>query len=162
MKTVTGILTFVALAAMAQGTQAAVVKLNGVYTASHTNVCQVRLGLTKDAAGKVTDINHTLNDRRVDEDAVRATFNDATKRFSVAGYSVYGDLVLLAGKPGTAMREMNLNITNQPYSNTDTTLTVFGSTYKMIYGRVVNGIVKYAVGVARAGNCTQKLILFQP
>ena len=162
MKIATGILTGMALAAMAQAAQAVTPKLNGAYTVSHTAFCQVRLSLTKDNTGKVTDINHTLNNKRIDVTIATATFNDATKKMSVKGSEVRGDTVLLAGKPGAAMNEMSVNFTNQSYSNTDTTVTLFGSTYKAIYGRVVNGIVKYAVGVGRDGNCVQKFILFQP
>jgi hypothetical protein len=162
MKLATSIFTGAALAAMGQAAEAATPKLKGVYTISHTNICQVRLGLTKDGAGKVTDINHTLNDKRVEEDIGTATFNDATKKVSLKGVAVFGDAVLLAGKPGTAMKEKNLNFNNLPYSNTDTTVTVFGGAYKVVYGRVVGGIVKYAVGVARNENCVLKFIIFQP
>ncbi len=162
MKIATGIFAAVAALAMAQPAQAAAPKFQGVYTLSLSTICQLRLTMTKDGAGKVTDLNQTLFDNRLEEDLATATFNPTTKKVTLKGFGVFGTALLISGKPGNLLKEQVIDFTNMPYSNTDTTPTLFSEPSKIIYGSVKNGIVKHAVFQRHDENCAQKGTLFQP
>jgi hypothetical protein len=158
------IATGFAIAAMfvtTQAAQAAAPKFQGVYTLSMSTICQLRLTMTKNS-GNVTDLNQTLFDNRLEEDLATATFNPTTKKVTIKGFGVFGTALLISGKPGNLLKEEVINFVNVPYSNTATTINLFGDESRIIYGHVKQGIVKQAVFQRHDKNCAQKGTLFQP
>jgi hypothetical protein len=134
--------------------QAGAQSINGVYTFRLTSNCQATIQMKKSTgsfSGFVVDLAMSVPGK-LEENIGTATFNASTHRVRIVGLSIFGDLVRIAGKPGTAMKQAALSF-DWPYSNTTTTLTLNGQVYRMVVGNIVSGIARNVYFQRLAGNC---------
>lgn len=145
--------TAAALAAISFCTAAmAAPVISGSYIVTERRMCQANAafnfaqGETDNYVDQVSlqggESGHTL---------LQAAFSPAKGKVTVSGFDATGDSMLfhLTGKAsgtlGNPLTQKTMSGSKIAYSNTDTTLTINGTTYQVLYGQVdKNNIAHYA------------------
>lgn len=122
--------------------------ISGAYIFSASSNCQAILSITKDPDDRVTDVNITEGGA-LNGIAGTITFTPATGRAVLSATNVDGELLLMQGLTSNAKLTQGTSSNDWAYSNTSTTFTLNGITYRGAYGKRSGGIVQQFTVVGR-------------
>jgi hypothetical protein len=160
------LLLALAAAMMNTGAMAAVPKFNGSYVLQMTILCQGGLKVVHRPDGNVVSLS-SLYRARLETDLGTASFNPTSKKASISAFTVFGETLQVQGASGAAtnMHESTIAVTTS-FANTATSFTVGSDVYRIIYGKVISGIVQNAAfqrfgGAAPDNHCAKQGTLFK-
>lgn len=135
-------------ATLAPSTALAAPVISGAYIFSASSNCQAILSVTKDVDGNVIDVNINTGGA-LNGIAGTIRFTPDTGMAALYATSVDGELLLMQGLTSSARLTQGTSSENWAYSNTSTTLTLDGTTYRAAYGKGSGGIVHQFTVVGR-------------
>ncbi len=128
--------------------------ISGTYIVSLTSLCQLTFDTKKDtetpspspqANGDIA-LLETIVNGNLEQSVGTATFDSGAGTMSFDGRAIHGDIWIYTNLPGgVVMEDIPDTITNAPYSNTATTLTINGQVYHAVYAGISGGIVQTAM-----------------
>ena len=132
---------------------AATPTISGKYALSYVETCQATISYTRPSGKPYVSTVNTVRPGHAESQMMLATFNSATHMVTGSGYSDEGDLLIIQNVAGGKVVKEVVWTLNNSYSNSATQITVAGSSFHVVYARIVGAIAYHAdfIGIPSAG-----------